>query len=148
MKPQRVIADDRVKADLGSVALKYGPLVYNVERADHQNIDQPISDAPLKTEWRPDLLGGVMVLTGSWKDGSPMVAIPNYARMNRVGRPSEYPGEPDVDFAPGATASAGSSTPETPDPVTVTPTARAGNTLPVNGRRMKRGPRIESKVWI
>ena len=46
-----------------------------------------------KAEWRPDLLGGVMVITGKWQDGSPMLAIPNYARMNRVGAPPEYPDE-------------------------------------------------------
>lgn len=93
IEPQRVIADNRIKADLGTVALKYGPLVYNVENADSQNIRQQLSDAPLKAEWRPDLLGGVMVITGTWKDGSPMIAVPNYARMNRTGSPVEYPEE-------------------------------------------------------
>ena len=84
MEPQRVVADSRIKADSGLVALKYGPLVYNVEAADNQNIDQKIGDAPLRTQWRPDLLGGVMVITGKWADGSDLVAIPNYARMNRL----------------------------------------------------------------
>jgi DUF1680 family protein len=64
MEPQRVTADSRVKADLGAVALKYGPLIYNVETVDHQEIQQPLGDAPLKAEWRPDLLGGVVVITG------------------------------------------------------------------------------------
>ncbi len=90
MEPQRVKADDHIKADQGRVALRYGPLVYNVERADQPNLDQPLGPAPLKAEWRPDLLGGVMALTGTWADGKPMLAIPNYARMNRVGqRPPE-----------------------------------------------------------
>ncbi len=74
-------------------ALKYGPMVYNVETADNQNIERKIGDAPLKTEWRPDLLGGVMVITGKWADGSELVAIPNYARVNRVGPPHEYPSD-------------------------------------------------------
>src|SRR5258707_14260825 len=32
--PQRLTADDRIAADQGRVALRYGPLIYNVERAD------------------------------------------------------------------------------------------------------------------
>ena len=91
MEPQRVVPDTRIAADRGLVALKYGPLVYNVETADNQNIDRKIGDAPLRTKWNPDLLGGVMVITGKWADGSDFVAIPNYARMNRVGPPPEYP---------------------------------------------------------
>jgi uncharacterized protein len=91
MEPQRVVADPRIKADLDSIALKYGPLVYNVETADDQSIHQKISNAPLQTEWQPDLLGGTMIITGKWADGSKLTAIPNYARMNRVGAPPAYP---------------------------------------------------------
>jgi uncharacterized protein len=92
-EPQRVTADPRISADTSLVALKYGPLVYNVETADNHNIERKISDAPLMTEWRPDLLGGVMAITGKWADGSELVAIPNYARMNRVGPPHAYPSD-------------------------------------------------------
>jgi DUF1680 family protein len=80
---QRIQADPRVAADRGLVALRYGPLVYNVETADQPRIDQPISDAPLTPVWRGDLLGGVVALKGTWADGSPLLAIPNYARNNR-----------------------------------------------------------------
>ena len=73
------------------MALKYGPLVYNVETADNRDIHQKLGRAPLRMEWRPDLLGGTMVMTGKWADGSEMVAIPNFARMNRVGPPPAYP---------------------------------------------------------
>ncbi len=155
MEPQRVTADQRVKADLGTVALKYGPLIYNVETADQQNIEQQLSDLPLKAEWRPNLLGGVMVITGRWKDGSPMVAIPNYARMNRVGPPHEYLVDPNVNYAPGATTSAGTQTPSRspgiPAPATpaiVTPSAGAGVTTPVNSRRTGGAMKVQSKVWI
>ena len=155
MEPQRVVADDRVKADLGTVALKYGPLVYNVETADGNNLEQPLGDAPLQAEWRPDLLGGMMVLTGKWKDGSPMLAIPNYARMNRVGPPHEYLGDPDVNYAPGATTSTGSKAPaKAPtvaapaSPVILTASAGAGNTTPADNRRYGRKTAIDSKVWI
>jgi hypothetical protein len=34
-----------------------------------------------------------VAITGQWADGSPMLAIPNYARMNRVGPPHEYPSD-------------------------------------------------------
>jgi len=91
MEPQRVIADPRIKADTAAVALKYGPLVYNVEKPDNQKMDQKLAAASLQTKWQPDLLGGVVVITGKWADGSEMIAIPNYARMNRVGPPHAYP---------------------------------------------------------
>ncbi len=97
MEPQRVVADTRIKADVDLVALKYGPLIYNVETPDNENIDRKLGDAPLRTEWRPDLLGGVMVITGKWQDGSSMMAIPNFTRMNRVGPPPDYPDERDYD---------------------------------------------------
>jgi DUF1680 family protein len=95
LEPQRVVADDRITADSDLVALQYGPLVYNVETADNQNINRKLGDAPLKAEWRPDLLGGVMVITGKWQDGSPMTAIPNFVRMNRAGAPPDYPSDGD-----------------------------------------------------
>lgn len=102
MAPQRVAADSRIKADTGDVALQYGPLVYNVEVADGQDINAALSKRPVTAEWRPDLLGGVMVLEGEWADGKRMTAIPNYARMNRVGPPREFLGDPTVNYAPGA----------------------------------------------
>jgi DUF1680 family protein len=91
MEPQRVSADSRIKADLDGVAMKYGPLVYNVETADNEKIDRKLDDTQLRAEWRPDLLGGVVVIHGKWQDGSPMLAIPNFARTNRVGTPPDYP---------------------------------------------------------
>ncbi|RYZ44301.1 MAG: hypothetical protein EOP49_27425, partial [Sphingobacteriales bacterium] len=84
MEIQKVTADERIEADRGRVALRYGPLIYNVEAADNANIDQPIGNAPLSLEWRKDLLGGVMTIKGKWADGSPLLAIPNYARLNRI----------------------------------------------------------------
>jgi DUF1680 family protein len=91
MEPHRVVADPRMKANLDSVALMYGPLVYNVETKDNRNIHQKLGSAPLAVEWQPELLDGTMVITGKWEDGSEMRAIPNYARMNRAGAPPDYP---------------------------------------------------------
>lgn len=93
MEPQRVTADPRIKADADLIALKYGPLVYNVETSDNQSIDRKVAESPLRTEWRPDLLGGVVVIRGKWADGADFIAVPNYARMNRMGPPHEYPEE-------------------------------------------------------
>jgi len=83
---QRIKSDPKIAANVGRVALRYGPLVYNLESAD-QNIDKILGpDAVLSTEWKPDLLGGVMVIKGTFTDGSAMLAVPNYARLNRGGR--------------------------------------------------------------
>jgi len=83
MEVQTVKADERIVADRGKVALKYGPLVYNVEKADQPDIDKYIGQGPLTTEWKSDLLNGVLVIKGKWDDGTPLIAIPNYARNNR-----------------------------------------------------------------
>ncbi|MBN1568820.1 MAG: glycoside hydrolase family 127 protein [Acidobacteria bacterium] len=83
LKVQRVKAIDKIEANRGKVALRYGPLVYNIEQVD-QDIAKALSpSAPLTTEWKPDLLGGVVVIKGQFSDGSPMTAIPNFARTNR-----------------------------------------------------------------
>jgi hypothetical protein len=66
-------------------------MVYNVEKADQPRIDDVLSSAPLTAAWHPDLLGGVVAISGKWQDGAPMLAIPNYARMNRGVTPTEYP---------------------------------------------------------
>lgn len=84
MKIQQITADEKIEADRGRIALRYGPLLYNVETADHQDITKPIGKQPLSLEWKGDLLNGIMAITGNWSDGSPLLAIPNYARMNRA----------------------------------------------------------------
>ncbi|MEY4488621.1 MAG: Non-reducing end beta-L-arabinofuranosidase [Verrucomicrobiota bacterium] len=83
---QRIRCDERVTNNRGRVALRYGPLIYNVESVD-QNLDAVLApDATLSTDWRPDFLGGVLALRGRYADGSALLAIPNYARNNRGGR--------------------------------------------------------------
>jgi len=83
MAIQVVTADEHIAADRGRVALRYGPLIYNVESTDQPNLNLTPDAKSLATEWRGDLLGGVMVIKGKWSDGSPLLAIPNYARENR-----------------------------------------------------------------
>ncbi|PZU08852.1 MAG: Tat pathway signal protein [Sphingomonas sp.] len=91
MAVQRLASADRVAATRGKVALRYGPLVYNVELADQPDLGRALSAGALTPEWRPSLLGGVMAIAGQWGDGSPMLAVPNYARMNRAGPSNEFP---------------------------------------------------------
>ncbi|HZZ38293.1 MAG TPA: Tat pathway signal protein, partial [Acidobacteriaceae bacterium] len=136
-------ADPRIKADVDLVALQYGPLIYNVETADQHNLDQPLSNDPLKAEWRPDLLGGVMVITGKWQDGTPMLAIPNYVRMNRVEHENPaVAGDSSVNYAPGATGGTTNNAPKAG-------AAAPGSTTPQTPLRRARGPRkIDSQVWM
>ena len=90
---QKVTAGAQVAATRGKAALRYGPLVYNVEVADQPRIDQALAGGPLTAQWRGDLLGGVVAISGTWQDGSAMLAVPNFARMNRAGPPTEFPPE-------------------------------------------------------
>jgi DUF1680 family protein len=83
---QRVKADQRMVANRGRVALRYGPLIYNVESLDQDVSGELPPSAPLTAEWKPGLLGGVVVIQGEWSDGKALLAIPNYARLNRGGR--------------------------------------------------------------
>ncbi len=96
MTIQRIKASEKIAATKGQVALRYGPLIYCVEAADQELGKVLAPEAPLTTEWKGDLLGGVLVIKGTWSDGSPMTAIPYYARDNRIERQAgpEGPGGP------------------------------------------------------
>jgi len=84
MKIQRIKGIDAVAATRGQVALRYGPLIYCAESIE-QDLDKVLRpQAVLSTEWRADFLGGVMVIKGTWADGSPLTAIPYYVRNNRI----------------------------------------------------------------
>jgi len=90
MEIQTITPDERITADRGKIALRYGPLIYNVEKADQPDIDKYIGTGPLSLEWKKELLGGVMTIRGKWDDGTALVAIPNYARNNRNRVESTY----------------------------------------------------------
>jgi len=98
MAPQRLHGREEIEATRGKVALRYGPLVYNIEQVDQDITKALAPGSPLEVEFRKDLLGGVPVITGKFADGSPMMAIPNFARMNRnppaPPRPAQTPGQP------------------------------------------------------
>jgi DUF1680 family protein len=93
LRPQRVRPDGRIRALRGKVALRYGPLIYNLEDRE-QRLDQALpAGASITAEWREELLGGVVVLRSRFEDNSPLTAIPHYARMNREPA-TEYPPQP------------------------------------------------------
>jgi hypothetical protein len=145
MEVQRIKADDHIAADRGLVALRYGPLIYNVERADQQDINQAIGSQPLKAEWRGDLLEGVMTIKGSWADGSQLTAIPHYARNNRLGGSGQRSntdagGDSSINYAPGS--SGGNTTTTTNNP------AVAGGGFGGGGSGRGRFGESSSQVWI
>ena len=67
MPVRRAVSNDRVAANAGRVALERGPIVYAMEAVDNGgdvfNVVLP-DDAQLSAERRPELLGGVTVVTG------------------------------------------------------------------------------------
>jgi hypothetical protein len=67
MSVRRVLSHEKVAADAGRVALERGPVVYCAEAVDNGgrafNLVLP-DDAKLEARERPDLLGGVTVVTG------------------------------------------------------------------------------------
>jgi hypothetical protein len=98
MPVRRIVANAAVAEDSGRVAIQRGPLVYAVEGVDNGErvFDLVLlPDAPLGVEFRPDLLGGIAVVTGTAvvvsKDAAgksveaprPFLAVPYYAWANR-----------------------------------------------------------------
>ncbi|MGA8113296.1 MAG: beta-L-arabinofuranosidase domain-containing protein [Actinocatenispora sp.] len=111
MPPRLTVADPRVDAVRGCVAIERGPLVYCLETVDQpagvrlDDVTVPTGE-PLTGRWRPDLLGGVTVVeltgrhhrrrtgSGDWPyppagaarpSGEPvsLTAVPYYAWANR-----------------------------------------------------------------
>lgn len=100
MPIQRVEAHENVEADRGKVALERGPLVFCAEWPDspdgHVRNLFLKDDVPLNTEFRPDLLRGVQVISGKVeaykiiddketveKSEKNFLAIPYYAWAHR-----------------------------------------------------------------
>ena len=99
MPVRRVLSNDQVAADRGRIALERGPIVYAAEWPDNpkgqvRNLVLPRNE-PLATEFRPDLLNGVMVVKSRavalaydaqgkvTKNEQEFAAIPYYAWANR-----------------------------------------------------------------
>ena len=83
--PVRVVAaDPRVEADRGKRSIQRGPLVYCLEETDNPDYDSCVLSpgTQFTTEFRPNLLDGVMVITAT--DGDKTYSfIPYYAWDNR-----------------------------------------------------------------
>ncbi len=82
MPVRRIVADARVEADRGRVALQRGPLVYCLESPDNPGLHVREAvlppELPLTADFRRDELGGVVVIRGGH-----LTAIPYYAWANR-----------------------------------------------------------------
>jgi DUF1680 family protein len=118
MPVQRVHASELIAADADRVALRYGPLVYNIEQVDGDINGVLESTAPLAPVWRDDLLGGVTVITGTFAGGAPMMAVPNFARYNRnPPAPPFVPPPPRP--APGTAPAASAPRPAPPPPTSI-----------------------------
>jgi hypothetical protein len=92
-----ISGDSRPSPVKDKVALRRGPLVYNIEKVDQDITGVLPPSAPLVSEWRADLLGGVNVIKGTFANGAPMTAIPNPMRYNRrppAAQPSPPPPPP------------------------------------------------------
>ena len=76
MEVRRVIASEKIKDDMGKVALQRGPLVYCAEWVDNygkaSNILVP-ANTVFSTVFKPDLLNGIMVINAE----VPAVVISN-----------------------------------------------------------------------
>lgn len=99
MNIRRVVANEKVLADNQKVALMRGPMVYCAEWPDFQekHVRNLVlaSNARLKSEFRPELLGGVVVLKGeagsisrvddtkTRETATPFTTIPYYSWANR-----------------------------------------------------------------
>jgi DUF1680 family protein len=98
MPVRRVLANEKVADDVGLAALERGPIVYCVEEADNgKDLFSLVLDdkTALNAEDRPDLLGGVTVLTAAAEKvpgsrdkklktwAAPLTAVPYYAWCNR-----------------------------------------------------------------
>jgi hypothetical protein len=100
MPVRRVIANEKVAALRGQVALERGPIVYCLEEVGNTNVLGAIlpDSAKIKVVTRPDLLGGITVLNiagARTKSGTNSVtsanytAIPYYSWNNRGNAPME-----------------------------------------------------------
>jgi DUF1680 family protein len=86
MPAQRIEAHPMIKDCIGKVALQRGPLVYGFEGLDNDGNAKPelAANPQLRVESKPDLLGGIRVITGDTADGKRFTAIPFYALANRA----------------------------------------------------------------
>lgn len=109
--PHRYVADARIDAARGQVAIERGPLVYAVEQADQQGFtvdDLTVdADAPITEERQDGLLDGVVTLrvAGHAPAEHAQAAWP-YRRLDGPGGTDHAGAATSVDDAAGSTAAA------------------------------------------
>ena len=84
MPVREVVANEKVKATKGKVAIERGPIVYCAEGVDNNGQALSITTAGNQSftpEFRKELLGGVTVLKSA--GAKPITLIPYYAWNNR-----------------------------------------------------------------
>jgi hypothetical protein len=91
-----LVSDDRVAENRGRIALARGPVVYCLEGADNPNVAlervrlpiDPVTREPLlRSEHKPELLGGVTVLKGDALEPAVMPDAPLYQRLEDLREP-------------------------------------------------------------
>jgi hypothetical protein len=98
MKVKQVVANEKVKDNIGKIAIERGPIVYCAEFVDNNGLASNLvvpENQNFSSEFQTNLLNGVMTLKGSANVLSiennssvstktqPLVLIPYYARSNR-----------------------------------------------------------------
>jgi hypothetical protein len=158
MPVRRVVANAAVDADQGRVALQRGPLVYAAEWPDNpggkvRNL-LLADDATLATEFRPNLLNGVQVVTGPAmalaydaegkvnRQKETFTAIPYYAWANRG------PGEMLVWIPNRETSARPQPLPTLASQATVTSSRPEGSARAVNDQSEPRSSRDGSSSFF
>ncbi len=108
MSPRVVMANPRVREDLGRVALERGPLVYCLEQLDFvaqdsmSDVSLPLGPDPARgfsTEVRPDMMGGIVVIKHKGIAApKPLSEEPLYRAWSKGGSKGSH--EVDLTFIP------------------------------------------------
>ncbi len=87
MKPNLIESDPRIKDNRGREAISYGPLIYCLEQKDNKKFDIFKTIIPRNQEfivkYKPELLGGINIITGKNSNNEIFTAIPYFAWSNR-----------------------------------------------------------------
>jgi DUF1680 family protein len=87
MKPNLIESDPRIKDNRGRAAISYGPLIYCQQQKDNKKFDIFKTIIPRNQEfivkYKPELLGGINIITGKNSNNEIFTAIPYYAWSNR-----------------------------------------------------------------
>jgi DUF1680 family protein len=92
MPVQRIVSHPFVNESRERVVIQRGPVVYCLEGVDHPGRRDPVlpAQAQFQSQYRADMLDGVVVVTAKGVDGDDLVAIPYYAWDNRAEDHSEH----------------------------------------------------------